>query len=221
MQQSVEVVPAILRKTYEKLEEDWEKVRHGTNHIQVDITDGVFAGDGSFRDIRRLKQLVESQKTDLHLMVHTPANYVDDVIDLNPARCIFHIEAFEGTGDTKMVYEKLRSATQSELSLALNPDSPMIWLEEHLSMIDFVTFLGYMPGFANQEIDPRIFNKIAEFRAKNKEARIAVDGHVDKETIGYYVKSGASLLYTNTAIFGSGEPQENLKQLQLLAEAAL
>jgi ribulose-phosphate 3-epimerase len=217
----IELVPAILRKTFEGIEEDWNKVQKLSDHIQLDITDGVFAGEGTYRDIQRFKQLPESQKIELHMMVHTPANFVNDIIDLNPARCIFHLESFEGTNDIDFVYAKLRDSTQSQLALAINPESPNERLEEHLSLIDYALFMGYNPGWANQPINPIVFNKIRQCKDKHPRMLIAVDGHVAKDTIGDYVRAGAQILCANTAIFAQGNPAENYRQLQLIATAAM
>lgn len=216
----IEIVPAILRKTYESIAADWHQVYQAVDHIQIDITDGIFAGDGTFREIRRFKQLPSSQKIELHLMVHTPANYVDDIIDVNPARVVMHLESFVGA-DIRFMYEKLRASTQTQLALAINPESPSERLEEHLSLIDYVLFMGYNPGWANQPINPLVFNKIKTWHTKHPSILIAVDGHVGPDTIERYVTAGATILCANTAIFGSGDPVENIKQLQLLAEAAV
>lgn len=216
---NIEIVPAILRQSFEDIEHDWNFIARETNHIQIDVTDGVFAGLGSFRDLRRFKQLNESFKAELHMMVHNPGSYVDAIADLNPARSVFHIEAFEGGENIKMVFDKLRSSTQTELGLALNPASPIEWLEENLDLADFILFMSYNPGIANQPLDSGIFPKLAEFRQKHPQAKIAIDGHVNKETLDGFIKSGARILYANTAIFGAGEPKENLRQLQLLAQA--
>lgn len=216
----VEIVPAILRTTFEAIQKDWNAVLDVADHIQIDVTDGIFAGEGSWRYLRRLKQLPKSEKIELHMMVHTPAHYVGDIVDLNPARCVFHLEAFTGTGDVISVHEKLRGATQSELGLALNPDSPIERLEEYLSLLNYVLFMGYAPGWANQPLAPGVFRRIGAFRDKHKAVRIAVDGHVTKETVAPYVKAGATILCANTAIFGQGEPAENWRQLTLLAQAA-
>lgn len=215
----VEVVPAILRKTFEDIKKDWQQVADVAKHIQIDVTDGIFAGDKSFLDLRRLQKLNPAQ-IELHLMVHTPANFVDEVLDIEPARCIFHLESFTGTPDLKFTYNKLRAVSGMQLALALNPESPTAWLEEQLPLVDYVLFMGYNPGWANQPINPIVFNKIKEFHAKHSDVLIAVDGHVDKTTVEHYVKSGARILCANTAIFGKGDPKENYQQLKLLAEAA-
>lgn len=218
---AVEIVPAVLRASYENIEHDWNIVCAVAEHIQIDITDGVFAGEGTFREVRRFKQLKNSAKCELHMMVHSPGSYVDDIIDLNPARCVFHLEAFSGTQDLQFVYEKLRESTQSELALALNPESPNERLEDYLSLIDYVLFMGYNPGWANQPINPVVYRKIGAFKDMHSDVKVAVDGHVDKTTIEPYVKAGASILCANTSIFKLGDPIENYKQLQLLAEAAV
>lgn len=217
----VEVVPAILRRTYEGIWDDWAKVYRYAHHVQIDITDGVFAGEGTFRRVREFKKLPESQKIELHMMVHTPANFLADVIDLNPARCVFHVESFTGTGDIEFVCQTLHQQAQTEVGLALNPESPNAWLEQHVELLDYVLFMGYRPGWAGQQIDPMVFVKIGQFREKYLHIPIAVDGNVNKETVGQYVEAGARILCANSSVFGSGDPQENLRQLELLAEAAM
>lgn len=218
---AVEIIPAILHPTWEQIAADWERVRDAAAHIHIDITDGIFAGDAAWRDIRRLKQLPESEKIELHLMVHTPGNYVNDVVYLSPARCIFHLESFSGTGELRSVFEKLRGETQSELALAINPETPAERLEEYLELVDYVLFLGVTPGWPGGEIHNAVYRKIGAWRAQHPDVTIAADGHVTKETVEIYVRAGANILCANTAIFGAGNPVENMQQLTLLAQGAL
>ena len=217
---AIEIVPAILRKTWEKIEEDWQKIYKLPDHVQIDITDGIFAGDGTFREIKRFKRLPESQKIELHMMVHTPSNFVEDIIDLSPARVIFHLEAFEGTNDIQSVYKTLREKTQAQLALGLNPESPNDRLEEYLKLIDYVLFMGYNPGYANQPINPAVYMKIGQWYDKHPGMPIAADGGVRKESVPDYVRAGATILCANTSIFGSGDQRENYEQLRVLANSA-
>lgn len=214
-----EIVPAILKLTFEGIARDWERVYRAARHIQIDVTDGIFAGEPSFRDLKRLKNLPESDKLELHMMVHTPANYVDEACAVNPARCVWHVEAFAGADNVRSVMQKMRSATSSELGLALNPGTPTEWIDEHLPLIDFVLFMSYQPGWANQAAAEGVIKKIRGWHEQHREQCLAVDGHVNKETVAELVRAGAGILYSNTAIFGAGLPAENLKQLELLAKA--
>lgn len=228
MSTTIEIIPAILRTTFEKISEDWNTVLHAAKHIQVDVTDGVFAGEKGFLDIVRLGDLPESTfndfstaKLELHMMVQTPGDFVDDIIELNPARCVFHIEAFEGKLDLPFVYNTIGEHTSTELGLAINPHTDIERLTEYLPIVQYILFMGYEPGIANQPINPIVFEKITAFHTKHPNIPISVDGHVGKDTVEQYVKAGATMLCANTAIFGSSESAlENIKQLELLAHTA-
>lgn len=220
MSSRVEIVPAILRATLEGIVHDWQAIEPVAQHIQIDVTDGVFAGDGTFRDVRFFKRLTSSQKIELHMMVQRPSEYVDDVIDLMPARCVFHLEAFSGEEHIGDVYGRLRrEIPQTELALAINPETPTERLEEYLPFIDYAFFMGYNPGWAGQPVNPNVFPKIAQFHSKYIEIPIAVDGHVGKDTIENFVKAGARILCANSSIFKEGDPRENYEQLKLFAHA--
>ncbi len=218
MDSTIEVVPAILRTTFEKIQEDWKAVADAAEHIHIDIIDGVFAGDTGFLDIMRLADL-PVHKIELHMMVQTPGDFVDDVIDLNPGRCVFHIEAFHGKLDLPFVYNTIGEYTSTELGLAINPDTDLTRLEEYLPIIQYILFMGYNPGRANQAVNESVFEKIQTFHTEHPNIAIAVDGHVGKDTIEQYVQAGATTLCANTAIFTAGNPTENLQQLTLLANS--
>ena len=219
MNEDIEIVTAILKTTYEAIAEDWQKVTQSADHIHIDITDGIFAGNESFMDIPRLADLSDSHKIELHMMVQTPAEYVEDIIELNPGRCIFHLETFLGTMDLPFVYNTVGEYTSAEMGIAINPDTELDRLTEYLPLVQYVLFMGYNPGFAGQDINPEIFKKITDFHAINPVIKIAVDGHVNKETIEHYAQSGASIFCANSAIFKGGNPEENIKQLTLLAKS--
>lgn len=221
MNKRIEIVPAILRATLEGIVHDWEIIEPVAEHIQLDVTDGVFAGDGTFRDVRFFKRLPNSTKIELHMMVQKPSDYVDDVIDLAPARCVFHLEAFIDGGHVQEVYKQLRVGLPStELALAVNPETPTERLEEYLPLVNYAFFMGYNPGWSGQPVNPMVFPKIAQFHNMYPEMPIAVDGHVGKDTIADFVKAGATILCANSSIFKEGNPRENYEQLKLFAHAA-
>lgn len=218
----IEVVPAILRKTLEGIQEDWVRVVSGASHIQIDVTDGIFAGDGTFRDLPQLKKLEQSEKIELHMMVQHPNDYTQHILDLAPARIVFHIEPFTGKEHALELYELFHAKLpQAQLGIALNPETPTNHIAELVHILDYVLFMGYSPGFAGQEINPVVFTKIGQFSAAHPEVAIAVDGHVGFDTAEDYAKAGATILCANSAIFKTGNPLENMEQLKLKAQSAL
>lgn len=221
MDKTIEIVPAILRTTFEKIAEDWNTVVDVADHIHIDIMDGVFTGEKGFLDILHLQDLPDSHKIELHMMVQTPGDFVDDIIDLNPGRCVFHIEAFHGKLDLPFVYNTIGEYTSAEMGIAINPETDSERLREYLPLVQYVLFMGYKPGRANQPINTDVFKKIQTFHEANPTIAISADGHVGKDTIQSYVQSGATTLCANTALFGGGDVQENLEQLYLIAKMPL
>lgn len=219
--EALEIVPAILSPSFETMARHWAAVIDEVDHVQLDVTDGIFAGAGTFRDIARFAELGDLAKMELHLMVQPPADYVNAVMLLKPARCAFHLEAFESIEALTFVYQKLREVSGIELGLALNPATPYTRIEPVLNLIDYVLFLGVYPGQFGQSLAPEVPKKISAFHAMHPHFPIAVDGHVGRDTIEIFVQSGARILCIHSAIFGSGVPKENIIQLRLLAEAAL
>jgi len=185
----IEIVPAILRTSFEKIVEDWDKVSSASDSIHIDVTDGIFAGEKGFTDVLRFANL-PANKIELHMMVQTPGDFVDDIIELNPGKCVFHIEVFHGKLDLPFVYNTIGEYTSAELGIAINPDTPIERLDEYLPIVQYVLFMGYKPGRANQPIDPKVFEKIRMFHEKNPNIAITTDGHVSKDTIQQYVHAG-------------------------------
>lgn len=217
---TIEIVPAILRRTYEGILEDWQKVVELAPTIQIDITDGVFAGDGTFRELRQFKHLPEYNKLELHLMVHNPDHYLADITALNPARTVFHIEAFADGGHIDTTYRTLRESTSSLLGLAINPDTPSAWLEEQLPRIDYILFLAVNPGWGGAPLQRKVFRKIQEFHQQHPDVTVAVDGGVSTTTIKDFITAGATILCANSAIFKSNQPpRAAIDQLKHLATA--
>ncbi len=214
-----EIIPAILRATFEGIAEDFRRVEERASHIQIDVTDGVFAGNRGFLDIARLGDL-NAHKIELHMMVQTPADFVDEIIDLNPSRCVFHIEAFLGTMDLPFVYNTIGEYTSAEMGIAINPNTPIDRIREFLPIVQYVLFMGYNPGIANQPIVPSVFETIRTFHKQYEAIPLAADGHVAPDTIGSYARAGVSRFCANTAIFRNGDPNENMENLLTLAQEA-
>ncbi|PIT97725.1 MAG: hypothetical protein COT71_04565 [Candidatus Andersenbacteria bacterium CG10_big_fil_rev_8_21_14_0_10_54_11] len=212
-----EVVPAILRPTFAEIATDWNAVVRHAEHVQIDITDGIFAGTGTFRDLIQFRQLPAAQKIELHLMVHDPLSYRDAIRKLAPARCVFHVEAFPDARAVQDLYDELRRVPGIALGLAINPTTPLTALDPVIDAIDYILFMGYEPGQANQPLQPDVLKNISTFQQQHGHVPIAVDGHVTRKTIPDYLRAGAKILCANTAIFGIGDPAENIRILRTIA----
>ena len=82
---------------------------------------------------------------------------------------------------------------------ALNPGTPLCFLEEILPDIDAVLIMTVNPGFAGQKLVPGTLDKIARLRRMLDEAgrpdiEIEVDGNVSFENAVKMSDAGANIL---------------------------
>lgn len=219
--EAIEVVPAILRKSFEKIRHDWEQVAEVATHVHLDVADGVFAGDATWQDIARFAELGDTPLMELHMMVQRPADFVEAVIELAPGRCIWHLKVFADADEVRSFFQYLRGKVDTELALALNIETSIERLEPLLDVVDYVLFMGIDPGFTSQPLVASVFKRISQFKKSNPDMTVAVDGAVSKKSIERYARSGARQFCAHSSIFGEGDPKENMEQLRLLAEAAI
>ena len=215
----IKIVPAILRKSFEGIQEDWSLVVESADFIQLDVTDGIFAGDGTWQDVARFTELGDPKKIELHMMVQRPADFLDAVIALDPGRCIWHVESFGSEDDIREMFEHLRMNSSISLALARNPITPVARLEKMLNIVDYVLFMGVDPGYTGAPLVESVFSDINSFLSRNPDVKVAVDGSVNKASLERFVKAGARQLCAHSSIFGEGSPSENMEQLRLLAES--
>jgi ribulose-phosphate 3-epimerase len=103
--------------------------------------------------------------------------------------------------------------------VAVNPHTPVGFLEDIIDDVDFVVIMSVNPGFGGQRFIPGSIKRIKELRkmiVKHKSnAMIEVDGGVDLENAPILVDAGADILVAGNTVFGSENPTEAIKKLKL------
>src|SRR5205085_8964963 len=97
-------------------------------------------------------------------------------------------------------------------------------LAEVLEIVDFVLVMSVNPGFGGQKFIASTLRKIerlTEVRgARQLDFRIEIDGGMALDTVSQAVRAGAEVLVAGNAVFGKGEPAENVRQLLRAAKQA-
>src|SRR6266699_3151739 len=93
--------------------------------------------------------------------------------------------------------------------IALTPSTPVIMLEDILSLLDLVLIMTVNPGFGGQDFIPETLPKIAHLRQmitqRSLSCDIEVDGGIHQATAPLVVQAGANLLVAGSAIFNQRE----------------
>ena len=204
------IVPSILSADFTRLgEQVREAEAGGGQRIQVDVMDGHFVpnitmGPMIVEAVRRCTRL----PLEAHLMITNPQEYIEDFAKAGADVIIVHQEVCP---HLHRVIQQIR-ATGKMAAVALNPSTPIVLLENILSLIDMVLIMTVNPGFGGQEFIPEMLPKISRLRQTIKErglhCDIEVDGGIHEATIADAVRAGANLLVSGSGVYNDKESVE-------------
>ena len=117
----IEVIPTIIAKDFQELQEKIKKIEPYSEWVQLDIMDGRFVENTTWNNPEELKNLKTNLNIETHLMIQNPEEKIDDWIKSGAKRIIFHYEATENREE---VIKKIKEAGL-EVGLAINPETPI------------------------------------------------------------------------------------------------
>ena len=220
---SVQVAPSILSADFAALGAAVAAVeRGGADLIHVDVMDGHFVpnitiGPPVVRALRKVARV----PLDVHLMIEDPDRYLEDFIDAGASIVTVHVEASRHLHRTITAIQALGARA----GVAINPASPVCWLEEIALFADLVLVMSVNPGFGGQAFIPQCVAKVRAVRElldrTGSRAVIEIDGGIDLETVGGVVTAGARILVAGSAIFGTPDAESATRTLKTRALAAI
>ena len=215
----VEIVPAIIPKSFEDLKEKALKVAPFVKSVQIDIMDGEYAPEPSF-------PFIDGNKTDLKenfakttrigfeldMMVLNPEKYFDAWIEFGIGTFILHLES---TDKMQELIDLLREKGKG-VAIALKPSTSLEKLEPFMEQIEFVQFMGNDKiGYHGVELDEQVLNRIRDLRERHSNSIISIDIGVNFETAPKLIQAGASKLVSGSTIFNSIDAEEAIRKLSL------
>ncbi|CAL1517557.1 ribulose-phosphate 3-epimerase [Chitinophaga sp. MM2321] len=214
------VAPSLLAANFLELGKDVEMVnRSEADWFHLDVMDGRFVPNISYGlpVIAQIKKKAR-KPCDVHLMIEEPEKYAADFKKAGADILTVHIEACVHLHRNIQQIKGLGM----KAGVALNPHTPVGWLENVIRDIDVVLIMSVNPGFGGQTFIEQTYHKIKQLRQlindSNAHALIEVDGGVGPENAALLVKAGANVLVAGSAIFSSADPEKTIISLKTGAQ---
>ncbi|MCB9246047.1 MAG: ribulose-phosphate 3-epimerase [Flavobacteriales bacterium] len=217
------VAPSMLSADFANLQRDTEMInRSEADWFHIDIMDGVFVPNISFGfPVMKSIKKYASKPLDVHLMIVDPDRYIQTFRDAGADVLTVHYEA------CTHLHRTLHAIKQSGMlaGVALNPHTPVHFLDDILTDIDLVCVMSVNPGFGGQSFIDNTFRKVQDLSTMRQQSgasfRIEIDGGVTLENSSALVAAGADVLVAGSTVFKSQDPIQTIAGLKKVHNTSL
>ncbi len=205
------IIPAIIAKNQDELNERISKVREYVDLVQLDIMDNKFVPNQSLNfDFK----LPDSQCSyEAHLMIKGPEIWIEKYIK----KVDMVLVHYESCDNPKKIIKQVHT-TGKKIGFVLNPETPISKLNGFLDNIDQVLIMTVNPGFYGSPFLSEMLEKISSLRKLKPKLDIEVDGGITDKTIGLVNKAGANFFVSGSYIVKADNVKEAINSLEKLVE---
>jgi ribulose-phosphate 3-epimerase len=214
------VLPSILSADMGKLGAQVEEVMDaGARIIHFDVMDGHFVPPITIGPLV-LSGIADQVHdagggVDVHLMIENPERQFAEFAEAGADSITFHAEA---TPHANRLLHSIRELGCGA-GIAINPATPVDAVAELRGYADLVLCMTINPGWGGQKLIETSYDKLERLAPLVGDARIEVDGGVDKDTAGPLAAVGVNLFVAGSAVFGADDPAAAYTEIAAAAGA--
>lgn len=212
------IAPSLLSANFLRLEEECIMLNESeADWFHLDVMDGRFVPNISFGlpVIEHISKAT-NKVCDVHLMILDPGNYAEAFAKAGANILTVHIEA---CNHLHRNIQQIKSLGM-QAGVAVNPHTPVSFLQDVLADIDLVCLMSVNPGFGGQKFIPQTIQKIQQLRkmidAAGLSVKIEIDGGVTLDNAKEIIDAGADVLVAGNTVFRSDDPKATISALKKL-----
>lgn len=213
------LAPSVLSADFSNLKNDLRAVELGkADFIHCDIMDGQFVPNLTFGPmiVKAIKQST-TLPLDVHLMVNNPDHLFEDFVKAGADIITIHYEALIHHNRS---IQKIKSFG-IKAGVAINPSTPVHFLEELFEYVDLVLIMSVNPGFGGQKFIKSSLNKVKKIKdikiQNNYNFLIEIDGGINKYNIKECVDNGVDIVVAGAAIFNDNITESTIELKRLIS----
>jgi ribulose-phosphate 3-epimerase len=212
----IQIAPSILSCDFLELGKEIKDVeKAGADLIHIDIMDGHFVPNITIGPlfVEAIKKTA-SKPLDVHLMIKNPGKFVEDFIAKGADIVTIHAEADKHLFRTL----DLIKSSGKKAGVALNPSTPLAFLDHVIHIVDLIVIMTVNPGFGGQAYIPSMEEKIRNTRKMiektDRKIDLEVDGGVKADNVKKVVQAGANVIVMGTEIFHSKDYGAKIREVR-------
>jgi ribulose-phosphate 3-epimerase len=227
----IEIVPAILPKSFEDLVAHLVRVRGVARLVQIDMVDGSFAPNktwpyGEYESFETIAHEEEGMPFweefdfEFDVMANHPEKDIDNLVHAGAARIVIHAKSAGAEKALELLQPSRGGELGVKVGIALELTDTPAALDAFDGLYDYVQVMGIAKvGFQGQAFDERAIAVVQSLRAKHRDMLLQVDGGVRLENAAALVAAGATSLVVGSAIFATDDPKGALEALYTEVDA--
>jgi ribulose-phosphate 3-epimerase len=210
------VAPSILASDFGNLQRDIEMLnRSEADWIHVDVMDGMFVPNISFGfPVMEAVKKHAQKPLDVHLMIVDPDRYIKEFKDKGADVITVHFEACQHLHRTVQGIKELGCRA----GVALNPHTPVAFLDDIIEDLDLVLIMSVNPGFGGQKFISNTYKKLHDLKSlsssRNPNLYIEVDGGVGEQNVKQLIDAGANVFVAGNSVFSATDQLGTIKNLK-------
>lgn len=194
----IKVAPSVLSANFGRLNEEVASVEPYSDLIHVDVMDGHFVSNITIG--APIVKCIETElPLDVHLMIESPEDYIEDFVKAGADYITVHFEACK---DVKSALKMIQRYGIG-VGISVKPETKVQILKPYLHLLDLILIMSVEPGFGGQKFMSSALGKIKWLREQGFKGEISVDGGINAETGSMCARAGASILVAGNYIFGA------------------
>ncbi|WP_290792001.1 ribulose-phosphate 3-epimerase [Flavihumibacter sp. UBA7668] len=210
------VAPSLLASNFLHLEAEARMLNESeADWFHLDVMDGRFVNNISFGlpVIQQIRKAT-NKLLDVHLMIEEPEKYTEAFAKAGADILTVHFEA------CRHLHRNIQQIRELGMvpGVAINPHTPVQFLQDILHEVDLVLIMSVNPGFGGQQFIPHTYQKIKTLRHRidqlGLQVKIEIDGGVDLSNAKTLQDAGANVLVAGSAVFHAPDPKQVISSLK-------